>query len=450
MTERMALPNSIVDLAAVFGDLAAAERWVCWREEQHRGRLTKVPYSARTGRKASSTDSATWTTLREAQAKRERAGYHGVGIVLGDGFGGVDLDACRDPETGTILPWATKVIGDFRSYTEISPSGTGVKILAFGAPAALPAHTIPMDTPAINGKRAAIETYVGDRFFTVTGRILDAAPDQIRNCGAVGDGWDRMVELLRQRSSGDGQRRTGKATGVAKLSTKLRSALQQDRRLRALWEVGKDGGADRSRNDAALAATLAAKGYNDEDIEAAIRSYPLGQVGQGALQGNDADRQISRLLGIAATARERRNGRSGAEAGERDLTQDGLALEMGDQWLNARYVAAWAQWLFYDGSIWHADETLAHLTRCRRFLRRKAEALEAWAEREAETLGAEEADKLRRRIAAQATALRSAITVAQVVGLTRSNIAQAATVEQWDQDPFTLGTPARSKREPKP
>jgi len=61
--------------------------------------------------------------------------YHGgsvdgVGYVLGDGVAGVDLDDCRDPETGTIEPWAAQIITDINSYTEVSPSGTGVKIFA--------------------------------------------------------------------------------------------------------------------------------------------------------------------------------------------------------------------------------------------------------------------------------------------------------------------------------
>ena len=63
----------------------------------------------------------------------------GVGFVFnGDGLGGVDLDACRDPGTGELTSWAQEVVDDFASYTEVSPSGTGLKIFARGCPMLAP------------------------------------------------------------------------------------------------------------------------------------------------------------------------------------------------------------------------------------------------------------------------------------------------------------------------
>ena len=65
-----------------------------------------------------------------------------------------------------------------------------------------------------------------------------------------------------------------------------------------------------------------------------------------------------------------RDGTSGSPEGplpdSGDLTQDGLALRLGDLWrYSARHVAAWGQWLFFDGQTWRPDETLAHMTRAR-------------------------------------------------------------------------------------
>jgi putative DNA primase/helicase len=110
-------------------------------------------------------------------------------------------------------------------------------------------------------------------------------------------------------------------------------------------------------------------------------------------------------------------------AEHRDLTQDGLALELGDHWGGcARYVDAWSRWLFWNGTTWRTDETLEHMTRARAFLRERAAALPAEFE-------------------PTARKLRQADTVAKVVSLARSNVAQAATVAQWDADPWLLGTP---------
>jgi putative DNA primase/helicase len=107
----------------------------------------------------------------------------------------------------------------------------------------------------------------------------------------------------------------------------------------------------------------------------------------------------------------------------RDLTQDGLALRLGCRWRDeARHVAAWGRWLFFDGVAWRMDETLQHMTRARQFLRDCAEEIEP-------------SDPTAAR------GLRRADTVAKVIGLARSNPHQVATVEQWDADPWLLGTP---------
>ena len=111
------------------------------------------------------------------------------------------------------------------------------------------------------------------------------------------------------------------------------------------------------------------------------------------------------------------------EAGARDFTHDGLALDLGDRWRDdARYVAAWGRWFFWRGDVWTADEELEHMTRARAFLRDLA--AELGPEHEAT------ARKLRRKD-----------TVAAVVYLAQSNEAQAARVDQWDQDPYHLGHP---------
>lgn len=111
------------------------------------------------------------------------------------------------------------------------------------------------------------------------------------------------------------------------------------------------------------------------------------------------------------------------ERGKRDLTQDGLALDLGDRWeRDARYVAAWNRWLFFDGSVWKTDDSLEHMTRTRDYLREVANGL------------GEEYQPLKKT-------LRKADTVAKVVSMARSNVAQRATVDQWDADPWLLGTP---------
>src|SRR5215204_3522616 len=143
--------------------LAERPQWVCWRREMRGGKPTKVPYTPGTERRASSTDLITWTTFEEALAAYEAAEppYDGIGFVFcgADPFVGIDLDDCRNPETGEISAWAQKIISRVQEgYIEISPSGTGVHIIVEGS---------VRDGGMRKGK---VEMYGRGRFFTVTGR----------------------------------------------------------------------------------------------------------------------------------------------------------------------------------------------------------------------------------------------------------------------------------------
>src|ERR671926_1365459 len=80
---------------------------------------------------ASSTDSDTWRSYETAlRAFTENEHFNGIGRVIesAEEYVGVDLDDCLDPETGEITPWAKKILDQLDSYSEISPSLTGVKI----------------------------------------------------------------------------------------------------------------------------------------------------------------------------------------------------------------------------------------------------------------------------------------------------------------------------------
>ncbi len=131
-------------------------QWVNWRLEERGGDLTKVPYMPGTERKASSTDLTTWGTFEDALDR-----YDGIGFVFssGDPYVGVDLDGCVDPETGEIEPWAAEIVEALDSYTELSPRGTGIHIIAKG------------EIPG-NGKGGRVEMYSAKRFFTVAGHTL--------------------------------------------------------------------------------------------------------------------------------------------------------------------------------------------------------------------------------------------------------------------------------------
>jgi putative DNA primase/helicase len=135
-------------------------RWVCWRYAQRDGKWTKVPCQP-DGRPAKSDDPATWTTWERTSDAANRYGALGVGFMLGGGWIGIDLDHCRDPQTGAIEPWAQAIVDRLRSYAEASPSGTGVHVLCRGA------------LPPGRRRKGQIEVYDSGRFFTITGARLN-------------------------------------------------------------------------------------------------------------------------------------------------------------------------------------------------------------------------------------------------------------------------------------
>jgi putative DNA primase/helicase len=145
--------------------LTERPQWVCWRLETRGGKPTKVPYTPGTERRASSTDLMTWRTFERALAAYEaqEPPYDGIGFVFSsaDPFVGIDLDKCRNPESGEVEPWAQNIIDTFAAegYAEASPSGTGVHIIVKG-------------TQKEGARRGRVEMYGQDRYFSVTGEKI--------------------------------------------------------------------------------------------------------------------------------------------------------------------------------------------------------------------------------------------------------------------------------------
>jgi primase-polymerase (primpol)-like protein len=96
-----------------------------------------VPIQPITAGFAKPDDPGTWTTFEEALSyyQAHKSTIDGIGFVFAKGGGivGIDLDDCRDPDKDELLPWSRDAVDAIDSYTEVSPSGTGVKIFAFAA-----------------------------------------------------------------------------------------------------------------------------------------------------------------------------------------------------------------------------------------------------------------------------------------------------------------------------
>ena len=133
--------------------LKQAHRWVCYDAQKH-------PINPVTGKGAMSNNPATWATFEQAAEAVTRLGCRGLGFLLGDGFSGVDIDHCIDQETGTASEMAADIVSTMDSYTELSPSGTGLHILFQGS----------KPDGACKSSALGLEMYGQGRYFTVTGK----------------------------------------------------------------------------------------------------------------------------------------------------------------------------------------------------------------------------------------------------------------------------------------
>jgi putative DNA primase/helicase len=134
----------------------------------------------------------------------------------------------------------------------------------------------------------------------------------------------------------------------------------------------------------------------------------------------DGEKRIAALISAAEEASDlvtepTTNGRNVPNSSE-----DALALAFTKlHGQDLRYVAAWNRWLKWSGTCWIVENTLLPFDYSRRICR---------------SIASLEGPGIARQIA-------SSKTTASIVSLARADRQIAATVEQWDSDPWLLNTP---------
>jgi putative DNA primase/helicase len=149
-------------------------QWVCW-SYVFRGegkKPDKRPINPRNLHNAGVHWPNTWGGFDEVYKSylTHRAdGMAGVGFVLtkDNPFVGIDVDHCV--QDGSPSVEAQAVIDHFASYTELSPSGAGLRIFV----------SSPDFTQ--NVRRPALEVYAHSRFLTVTGTRIAGSPVDINS-----------------------------------------------------------------------------------------------------------------------------------------------------------------------------------------------------------------------------------------------------------------------------
>lgn len=358
-------PSCVPEPGDVPIELREVPQWVCWRYVWKDTKWTKVPIVAMTGRAASATDPKGWATFDEAMELAGRdTSLAGVGFVFAeeDGFAGVDLDGCID-DAGAIADSAREVIAGLGSYTEVSPSGQGVKVFLRG--------TKPSDaacrSKAIKGYKET-EVYDRGRFFTVTGQHLLGTPTEVmERQDELESLCDRLWPLKQSTPS---RPRGGGAEGFSgddeTLIEKAKRATNGVR-FSALWggDTTHHGGDDSSA-DMALCSMLAFWTGRDADrMDRLFRQSGLVREKWDEQHGSKTYGQltIGKAINFCSHVYEGGRGRQSltgeASADHKKLLSDiGNAARLADQgFMRIGYNYQMGRWFVWCGTRWKPDDS---------------------------------------------------------------------------------------------
>ena len=343
-------------------DLKAQRRWVGYKSP-----TDKAPMNPHTGRNASSTDLATWATYAEATAAQARYRWHGVGFVLnGDGIVGIDLDDCLkligdDEYKSSNL--ARYVMDIAPSYTEVSPSGTGLHIIGTG--------TLERAIKAtINGD--AVEVYSTGRYLTYTDEWVNTSPKEINDISDAINEITDMVEAERDSA----MMKPAPVPATSSDNEHLRYVWETWRgRIDRIMQNATEGNRHNSRIKAgrlmggALAA-LRQHGYDPMSDDAAMQyiyDLLIPDQGEQRIEYRAIEDGVRYGLTQPLTVWERRRKveptvptvMADTPTIQKDpsayyhLTDIGNGLRLVDSCAGRLcYVAEWKQWLVWDGQRW--------------------------------------------------------------------------------------------------
>lgn len=223
-------------------ELREMNQWVAWIRRVDGTAVKKMPLDPKVMRSASVTDPRTWSTF---DAACRRAGSSGIGFVLtpDDGLVGIDLDGCVT--NGVLSEMASRAVAYFESYTELSPSGTGLHIFIKAR--------LESAWKRSDGRRS-VEIYGEGRYLTMTGNHLDGTPTEIN------DRQDELSAFLARNprpSSSPRLRAVSVPTRTDEEVLQCAAAARNGEKFCRLWRGDTSlYGGDHSRADLALCNLL--------------------------------------------------------------------------------------------------------------------------------------------------------------------------------------------------
>ena len=227
-------------------ELKSLPQWVAFKiVDRGNGNKGKIPVNPKTGENAKANDPTTWGTYDQAITAVELYDLEGIGFEFANGIFGVDLDHVIDG-SGNLTPEAKDIVDTLDSYTEYSPSGTGLHILCKG--------TIPEG----DRRNGSVEMYGETRFFTVTGKSFGTPRKLAERTEAAAKVHKKYI-YREQAQAATG--RPGEVAEVTESDTDLLNrafASARGSEIRKLWDGDTSGhNGDHSAADLALVRDLA-------------------------------------------------------------------------------------------------------------------------------------------------------------------------------------------------
>ena len=241
-------------------EIVLPEELKCFGEERqwvvHRDKVPFSPFEPYA--LAKSNDSETWGTLLEAEVALRTGNFDGLGFEFGNfssgtlRVSGIDLDHVIR-EDGTLEEFAAEIVEQMNSYTEYSPSGTGLHILC---------KTAIKDVGCKKGINtlSGIEMYNHGRYFTVTGKIFGEARSVAERSEEFMEVYERYfgeesVGKKSEQSEKETRRRMKERTSVLDLTDQelLERMFNSRRGIEIERLYGGDWSGYRSQSEADLA-----------------------------------------------------------------------------------------------------------------------------------------------------------------------------------------------------
>lgn len=401
-------------------------RWCLWRWEERINKKTgevkrtKPPYNPNNPRAyARNDDPSTWATFEKAAASAKNGAGIGFMLMGEKRVRALDLDDCRDPETGALAPWAKDLVDRAGSYTEVTPSGKGVRILGVGPEDATPIHKVLQTEDG-----GHVEVYrQATRYITMSFNMVPGTPDTLADLDPV---IDFIFEKYGKKAKPQGEELDFDGGHQEEADAPSRVA-EDDLPPWLVDMLNSPGEGDRSAHQYGVICALVEAGWSDDEIRASAEARPWGDryrdTGNLPHDLKAARKQTRpmpehRKFKVKGKSRRQKRTEAGVDADLAgfDETEDGIALAFAAKHKDAlRYCHHTGAWFAWTGQRWEREETKLAFS---------------WAREMCRDLNATKDAKIAK-----------ASTAGAVERFAQADRAFAVTSKLWDADTFLLGTP---------